>query len=103
MRLAGMPEPEFQDQQGVFTVRFRKQEIPDSYPTKEYASLLEFCSVYRTRQEIADFLHIKTAHYAIKNHIAPLIQKGVIEMEFPDKPRSPKQRYRTGHKNKAAQ
>ena len=106
LRLAGMPEPEFQDQQGVFTVRFRKQavaETPESYPTKESASLLEFCSVYRTRQEIADFLHIQTVHYAIKNHIAPLIQKGVIEMEFPDKPRSPKQRYRTGHKNKPAQ
>lgn len=97
LQLAGMPEPEFQDRQGVFTVCFRKQAVvlkANESPTGLEA-LLEFCSVYRTRQEIADFLHMKTVHYAIKNHIAPLILGGLIEMEFPDRPRSSKQRYRT--------
>lgn len=96
LRLAGLPEAEFQDRQGVFTVCFRKQVVAaksDERPA-EAEPLLEFCGVYRTRQEIAEFLRVRTVHYAIKNHVMPLIREGWMEMEFPDKPRSPKQRYR---------
>ena len=97
LRLAGMPEPEFQDRQGVFTVCFRKQAATatETEPPAGAKSLLEFCGVYRTRQEIADFLCIKTVHYAIKNHVMPLVKDGLVEMEFPDRPHTSKQRYRT--------
>ena len=55
--------------------------------------LIEFCRTPRTRQEIADFLGIKTVTHAIKNHINPLIEKNLIKLLYPDKPRSSKQKY----------
>ena len=98
LRLAGMPEPEFRDQRGTFVVCFRKSAVRNieehSTPVGQ-GQLLEFCRVYRTRQEIADFFHLKTAAYAMKAYVIPLIEKGMIEMELPDKPKSSKQRYRT--------
>lgn len=98
LKLAGMPEPEFLDQRGTFTVCFRKalqkKASNPAVPTSQ-ANLLDFCRVYRSRQEIADYLQIRTVAYAIKSYIAPLSEQGLIELELPDKPRSPKQRYRT--------
>lgn len=104
---AGMAEPEFRDERGTFVVCFRKalQASQSQYmesmaeqagkPTEE--KLLEFCMVPRTRQEIAEFLGIKSIPYAIKNHVTPLVEQGLITLSVPEKPRSPKQRYTTKH------
>lgn len=106
---ANMPEPEFSDRHGSFTVRFRlcsyvnaehltaKHNPMDvtnliQVSAAEHA-LLEFCDTPRTRQEIADFLKIKTVTHAIKHHVMPLAERGLITLKYPDKPRSPKQEY----------
>ncbi len=98
---AGMPEPEFRDERGTFVVCFRKgsqtkqTEDPDTvydYGTTS-ENLLHFCAIPRTRQEIAEFLDIKSVPYAIKTHIMPLVEQGLIALSLPDKPRSPRQRY----------
>lgn len=105
---ANMPAPEFLDRQGGFTVRFRRRDNAAAalksdgenltvVPTPE-ESLLAFCETPRTRQEIAEFLGIKTVTHAIKHHVLPLVEKGHISLKYPDKPRSPKQEYRTVRK-----
>lgn len=92
---AGMPAPVFNDVRGNFSVCFYKDKrsISVNSGNKEM-QLLAFCEKFRTRQEIADFLNIKTLSHAIKNHIMPLVDNGLIELEFPEKPRSSKQRYK---------
>ena len=99
---AGMPEPEFRDERGTFVVCFRKAEEaskaePAAVPAGETPEekLLRFCAVPRTRQEIAEFLGIKSVPYAIKTHVMPLVEQGRITLALPEKPKSPKQRYTT--------
>lgn len=96
LKKASMPEPMFSDKRGSFTVIFRKNTTvqKNQFESKE-AALLDFCSVYRTRAEIAEFLGVKTVTHAIKQHVMPLVEKGLIKLEIPNKPRSTKQRYIT--------
>lgn len=100
---AGLPEPEFRDDRGTFVACFRKtrqstqNEEPDTiydYNTTE-ENLLHFCTVPRTRQEIAKFLGIKSVPYAVTTYVTPLVKKGLLALSLPEKPRSPKQRYTT--------
>lgn len=95
LKKASMPEPVFNDARGSFSVCFykNKSDLMEKGDSKELR-LINFCKEFRTRQEIADFLGIKTLPHAIKKHIMPLVDKGIIELEYPEKPRSSKQRYR---------
>lgn len=94
LKKASMPEPVFDDKRGTFTVVFRKNYAKQiSQPEDSEKALIDFCNVYRTRAEIAEFLGIKTVTHAIRQHIMPLVEKGLIDLEYPDKPRSYKQRY----------
>ncbi|MDD3194141.1 MAG: ATP-binding protein [Oscillospiraceae bacterium] len=104
---AGMGEPEFREERGSFVVCFPQtvgkpgeephpiddadDDVYDYGTTAE--RLLHFCQTPRTRQEIAAFLGIKSVPYAIKAHVTPLVEQGLIVLAIPDKPRSPKQRY----------
>lgn len=98
---AGMPEPEFRDERGTFVICFRKprQSTQNEEPVTVYdyntteENLLHFCTVPRTRQEIAKFLGIKSVPYAVTTYVTPLVEKGLITLSLPEKPRSPKQRY----------
>ena len=98
---AGMPEPDFWDERGTFVVCFRKarqtaqNEEPDAvydYDTT-VENLLHFCVIPRTRREIAKFLGIKSVAYAVTTYVTPLVEKGMLTLSLPEKPRSPKQRY----------
>lgn len=55
--------------------------------------LLSYCTVPRTRQEIAAFLGIKTASYAIRQYVLPLVETSKLKMTIPDRPGSPRQTY----------
>lgn len=101
---AGMPEPEFREERGSFVVCFRNAVV--SYPQTKNASigagkdtrndlLLRFCTIPRSRQEIASFLGIKSVAYVMKDYVMPLVEQGKIRLTVPDKPKSPKQRYAT--------
>jgi len=98
---AGMQPPEFQQEHGTFVVCFRKAKMkPQAVaPDTEYdcdsteENLLQFCSVPRSRQEIAEFLKIKSVPYAVKAHVMPLVEQGLLTMSLPEKPKSSKQRY----------
>ena len=98
---AGMPEPEFRDERGTFVVCFRKGKQParneESDTVNDYDTtgekLLHFCAIPRTRREIAEFLGIKSVPYAITTYVSPMVEKGLLTLSIPEKPRSPKQRY----------
>gem|GEM_PF-5550466 len=57
--------------------------------------ILKFCSIPKRKQDILAHLGLKPVYMNFKRHIQPLVEQGSLEMTIPDKPRSPKQRYRT--------
>ena len=92
----GLPEPIFEDRRGQFSVTFFNRG--DKHPTKEdiddkAMGLIEFCKTPRTRKEIADYLGLGSISYAVKDYVMPLVDKGLIKLSIPDRPRSPKQLY----------
>lgn len=96
---AKMPEPEFSDRKGAFSVKLKKDHLIEAgfqvVPVTDKDALLAFCEQPRTRQEIADFLGVKTVTHAIRHHVMPLVEQGYIMLKYPDRPRSPKQEYMT--------
>ena len=57
------------------------------------SSLLEYLSEPRTRQEIQDFLGIRTVEYVRKRIVKPMLVNGLIVRTIPDKPNSRNQKY----------
>ena len=56
-------------------------------------SLLEFCTVPRTRAELQDFCGIKTEKYFREKILNPMLTIGLIRRTIPDRPNSPNQKY----------
>ena len=50
--------------------------------------LLSYCTVPRTRQEIAAFLGIKTASYAIRQYVLPLVETEDDDLGSPGQPQA---------------
>lgn len=57
--------------------------------------LLAFCREPRSREEIAEFVGIRTQFYVVSKYIKPLLEDGRLQMTIPDKPKSKNQRYYT--------
>ena len=95
MKRYHLKEPEFLDERGSFIVKFFKaQEDTDVKPqNEEEAGLVLFCKTPRARKEICEYLGLKSTTYAIQTHVMPLVEKGLLKMTLPDKPKSQKQRY----------
>jgi len=62
--------------------------------------ILAFSSLPRSRKEIMDLLGISTHPKNYERHITPLIEKGLLTMTLPDKPKSKKQKYISTRKGK---
>lgn len=95
----GLPEPVFENRRNEFVVTFyntaeAEKAEPGQQPPAEQ-TLLDFCRTPRTRQEIAEFLHVKTVFYAMKRYVQPLLEEGKLAVTVPEHPRSRKQRYYT--------
>ena len=102
MKEYGLPQPVFSDERGSFNVRFGKEPehklMSDATAgTTKIADrdLISFCETPRSRDEICEFLNLKSKAYVVKEYVAPLIEEGLIEMSIPEKPRSSHQRYFT--------
>ncbi|WP_080801173.1 ATP-binding protein [Arabiibacter massiliensis] len=95
MRQAGLPQPEFVDTHDSFTVVLRKAPAAQAKAddTEKEPDLAAFCSVPRSRAEIAEFLGLASTPYATRVYIMPAVQEGRLRMTIPDKPRSSRQRY----------
>lgn len=102
MAAYGLPAPVFANRRNEFVVTLynHAQEEEPSKPAEEQSvaghDLLSFCSVPRSRREIAQFLGIKTTYYVTRNYIRPLVEAGKLKMTIPDCPGSPKQKYYAG-------
>lgn len=96
MRKAGLPEPIFRDEKGIFTVILynARHEKRDVLVNAGQNKLLEFCKTPRSRAEITEFCG-KTQYYAMKKFVEPLLQQGLLEYTIPEKPKSPAQKFRT--------
>lgn len=97
MEQNGKPEPVFVSQRGYFSISFSKGTISTQQmrDLKANEQLLEFLKEPKTRFEIAEFLGYDSVSYAIKTCVAPLIEKGIVEMSDPLHPRSKHQKYFT--------
>lgn len=84
---------EFLDERGSFIVKFYKKTVDKQEEHEAAKDLVIFCRTPRSRQEICEFLGVKTAAYAIKQYVQPLVESGVIKLLLPNAPRSPKQKY----------
>lgn len=118
MEAAGLPDPEYRTVEFMVyaTIKNQKwvenQKVLTSTPTTEVstqvtpqvstqvklepnrlASLLDFCSVPRSRREMQDFCGIKTTEYFRKNIIKPMLNENLIKPTIPDKPNSRLQKY----------
>ena len=98
----GLHEPVFENRQDEFVVTLynsKKEEdhndLKEEITEKNEKNLLEFCKTPRTRKEIADFTGVKTVFYAMEKYVQPLVEKGLLKLELPDKPKSKNQRYFT--------
>ncbi len=105
MREHGLPEPKFEDRRHEFVVTFYNggtgQQDVSLLPERSRSApedLLGFCRTPRSRQEIADYLNVKTVFYAMKHYVEPLLQSGQLAMTIPEKPKSRNQRYVTAER-----
>ena len=98
MRRAGLRPPVFVDDRGSFTAKLynEPEEEEGARPAAgdKVAVVLEYCTVPRSRAEIAAELGIGAA-YAGQTIIAPLVAEGRLAMTMPDKPKSKHQRFIT--------
>ena len=100
MREYGLPEPRFENRRNEFVVTLFNGTATTVAPQKrervsEGVDLLDFCRTPRTRQEIADYLGVKTLFYAMSHYIRPLLQDGKLAMTLPETPKSSKQKFYT--------
>ena len=97
MKAQGLPEPVFENRRNEFVVIFYNEPISsmpsDDEMHRDEDSILTFCKIPRSRQEITEFLGLKTSGYVVKRYITPLIQAGKLQMTIPDQPRSRYQKY----------
>lgn len=95
MEVNGQPEPIFTNERGEFKVTLRHlAEFTEHIPDGD-RSLLQFCTVPRTRQEIVNFLRLSSSTYAMKTYVQPLIDSGDIVLSNPEAPQSRNQLYAT--------
>lgn len=95
MAAMGLPAPVFENRRNEFVVTLYNTMSASTEPA-EALSLLEFCAQQpRSRREIADFLGLKTASYAMERHIVPLLNEGKLAMTTPEKPKSTHQKFYT--------
>ena len=89
-----LQQPEFLDERGSFIVKLYKSVIEqkaDEMGEVDNRELILFCKTPRTRKEICDYLGLNSVTYAIQTRVMPLVEKGIIKMSIPEKPKSPKQ------------
>lgn len=97
----GLPKPVFENRRNEFVVILYNRPPTAAELIMERSTiinepgLLAFCKTPRSRQEIADYLGIKTVFYAMNHYVQPLLQSGQLAMTIPESPKSRRQKYYT--------
>lgn len=94
LKNAGLPEPVFAVRRGEFVVTFKNDTQKDSSVSNDnkVKDIIEFCKTPRSRAELIEFTGF-SRYYTMQKIVKPLIDKGVIRLTIPDKPKSAKQKY----------
>lgn len=87
---AGLPAPIFSVVHGEFKVILKNGLFPQSMSVSD--SLVDFCSIPRTRTEIVSFVG-KSKNYVMSQIVTPLVANNTLKMTLPDKPKSPNQKF----------
>lgn len=98
MKDFNLEDPVFSDERGTFTVTlYNRESGRDNTSQREMTDkeeeLLSFLKLPRSRNEIAEHLGIGTIAYVMQTYINPLVEKGLVRLTIPEKPKSPKQRF----------
>ena len=80
--------PSFVSINGAVTLQVTEQVKRDEL-------VLEYCRIPRTRGEIQLYVGMKHREHFRSEVLQPLLEKGLLLMTIPDKPKSSKQRYIT--------
>jgi ATP-dependent DNA helicase RecG len=106
-RRYGVDEPTFEEQGGTVVVTFRAaialgpemtpQVTPHVTPqvTPQVLAVLGEARKAGSRNELMEAAGLRDREHFRSAYLEPLLDAGWLEMTIPDKPRSPKQRYRT--------
>ena len=68
-------------------------QVTNQVEAEATESLLDFCKVPRSRQEIQEYLGLSNRGHVRTDYINPLLDTGKLKMTIPDKPNSSKQKY----------
>ncbi|MCI5578698.1 MAG: putative DNA binding domain-containing protein [Oscillospiraceae bacterium] len=94
MKNAGLPEPKFENERGVFRVTLYNSLDTTPLITNNEADLLMFCQTPRTRAEIEQHFRGRLSINYLMTHIVhQLVNSGKLKLTIPDKPKSKNQRY----------
>lgn len=87
---AGLPIPIFSAVHGEFKVMMKNGYYSESENLCD--AIIEFCKVPRSRAELISFAG-KSRTYTMSQIVQPLVEKGLLKLTLPDKPKSSKQKY----------
>ena len=90
MRENNLPQPIFISQKGEFKVILRNSFTDNDEDIIK--SIIDYCSVPRTRDDIVKFVG-KSRNHVISKYICPLVSSGDLKLSMPNKPQSPYQKY----------
>lgn len=94
MREAGLPEPKFESERGVFRATLFNSAVAAAPVDSKEAELLEFCSVPRSRADIEEHYRGRLSiNYIMSSMVKPLVAEGRLKLAIPDRPKSRNQRY----------
>ncbi len=92
----GLPEPEYKYTFQSVQVIFNKNDLNDQATEQ---AILNFCIEPKNTSEIMEFLNLKHREHFRSAILKPMIEKGLLELTIPDKPKSPNQKYKTSRSN----
>lgn len=100
MKKAGMMQPKFENMRGAFKVTLFNDtpaKIVIASDTNDNLTdrILEYCSVPRSRKELAKQFNFDAPSYMINTYINPLLTDGKLKMTLPQTPKSKNQKYIT--------
>lgn len=98
MKEHGLPEPIFENRRNEFVVTLRNsarhiESKENSEEPADVKDLIDFCRKPKSRQEIAEFLGLKTVFHVSKKYIDPLIKSNELQMTIPEHPKSKNQKF----------
>lgn len=93
MANAGLKPPVFESKRGNFKAILFNSKVEAEPIANGEVALLAFLTTPKTRDEIAEFLKVKSPYYAMKKYVRPLIECGKIRLLLPNTPNSKLQRF----------